>query len=198
MWSPRHPLGVLKRPPWAETAACSPPAGHSGPEARSPGPCVWNDALLVSRLPHEHKPKPCETGGEAREWAQGAGHAQVSHTEAGRDQGGNCCTSPEKQMSPTGPRSRGGGHKARRPHSPGLQDDVLVQGFLPVGEAALQHVLVLLRQLLFHVSLGSPQDKRLRHLKEEHDALFLIHGATRTGDPLPRPPSRPHIPCASV
>lgn len=51
-------------------------------------------------------------------------------------------------------------------HLPGLQDDILVQSFLPIGEAALEHMLVLLRQLLFHISLRPPQNKWLRHLKQ--------------------------------
>lgn len=55
---------------------------------------------------------------------------------------------------------------AARDHLPGLQNDVLVQSFLSIGEAALQHMLVLLRQLLFHISLRPPQNKWLRHLKQ--------------------------------
>lgn len=45
-----------------------------------------------------------------------------------------------------------------------MSQDVLVQGLLPVGEAALQDVLVLLGQLLLHVPFGSAQDERLDHL----------------------------------
>lgn len=171
----RHPRGVLKRPPWAETAVCSPPAGHSGPEALGPV-WLWSATLLISpRPPRERKPKPCR-----RAARPGSGHRGPEP--------------PRRKQE--GTREGNTGHGA--PHSPRLQDDVLVQGFLPVREAALQHVLVLLRQLLFHVSLGSPQNKRLRHLKEEHDALFPVHGATRTGDPPPRPLPQPHVPCASV
>lgn len=78
-------------------------------------------------------------------------------------------------------------------HSPRLQDDVLVQGFLPVGQAALQHVLVPLGQLLLHVPLGPPQDERLGHLGKE--TLWLASGRTSSMALWSQHP-RPHVPGA--
>lgn len=57
-------------------------------------------------------------------------------------------------------------------HSPRLQDDILVQGLLSIGEAALEDMLVFLRQLLLYVSLSSPQNEGLCHLKRKSSSLF--------------------------
>lgn len=49
--------------------------------------------------------------------------------------------------------------------SPRLSEDVLVEALLSAGETTLQDVLVLLGQLLLHVSFRAPQDERLDHLQ---------------------------------
>lgn len=48
--------------------------------------------------------------------------------------------------------------------SPGLSKDILIHALLSAGEAALQDVLILFWQLLFHFSFGAPQNERLNHL----------------------------------
>lgn len=111
-------------------------------------------------------------------------------SEAGRDRGwaGRCCCQARRSRCPPRvPTAEGGTKGAATPHSLGLQDDVLVQGFLPVGQAALQHVLVLLRQLLFHVPLGSPQDKGLRHLGEHGGCCVSVAPRAQAARPAPAP-----------
>lgn len=62
------------------------------------------------------------------------------------------------------------------PHLPWLQNDIFVQGLLAVGEAALQNVLILLCQLLLHISLSSPQNKWLCYLRgqEKYRAVVVV------------------------
>jgi len=46
-----------------------------------------------------------------------------------------------------------------------LREDILVKVLLSGGETALQDMLVLLGQLLLHVSFGAPEDEGLDHLQ---------------------------------
>lgn len=74
---------------------------------------------------------------------------------------------------------------------PGLRQDVLVHALLSGRETALQDVLVLLRQLLLHVSLGATKDERLNHLRhsrrnrdDERD-LIMVTSTSTTIFPVP-------------
>lgn len=195
-WAPAGGAGTL-------CAALPVAAAGPRPEAQSTGPCVWlwNDALLVSpSLPHAHKPKPCEMGGEARAWAPGAGRAWVSHTgrshhvgsrKGPRAGGAVLLPSPEKQMPPTGPQ------RARRPrtHS-GCRMTSSYKAFCRLDRRHFNTCSY------FFVSCFSTSLLVLLRIKgcvtwgnTAAAACPWRHARRR---PAPRPPPRPHVPCAGV
>lgn len=56
----------------------------------------------------------------------------------------------------------------------GLDEDVLVHALLPLGQTALENVLILLRHLLFYISLGTAQDEGLNHPVQPDDQLVAV------------------------
>jgi hypothetical protein len=60
-----------------------------------------------------------------------------------------------------------------RPDSPWLSEDIFIHAPLSAGQATLEDVFILLRELLLHVPLTAPQNEGLDHLERREDARSI-------------------------